>query len=119
MNPRKAHHIWIEQCEAAQTVRARFGLTAAFDYLVAEKLINFTSAASTHPDFARELPRFVSEVRRMFTPDEIAAQLAKIERAQAETDAEPFRESPTAATERGRQFALIKELLTVAALGTS
>jgi hypothetical protein len=125
MNPRKAHHIWIEQCEAAQTVRARFGLTAAFDYLVGEKLINFTSAASTHPDFARELPRFVSEVRRMFTPDEIAAQLAKIERAQAETDAEvldeddPFRESPIAVTERGRQFALIKELLTVAALGTS
>ena len=102
MTARKAHHIWIEQCEAAQTIKARFGLTAAFDYLVGEKLLNFASAASTHPEFARELPRFVSEVRRMFTPDEIAAHLAQIERAQAEKDVEvldeddPFRESPAA-----------------------
>jgi len=125
MNARKAHHIWIGQCEAAQTIKARFGLTAAFDYLVGEKLINFASAASTHPEFARELPRFVSEVRRMFTPEEIAAHLAQIERAQAEKDVEvvdeddPFRESPPAAMERGRRFALIKELLTATTLGTS
>ena len=88
MNARKAHHIWIEQCEAAQTIKAGFGLTAAFDYLVGEKLINFASAASTNPEFARELPRFVSEVRRMFTPDEIAAHFAQIERALAEKDVE-------------------------------
>jgi hypothetical protein len=125
MNARKAHHIWIEQCEAAKTIKARFGLTAAFDYLVGEKLINFASAASTHREFARELPRFVSEVRRMFTPDEIAAHLAQIERARAEKDVEvvdeddPFRESPAAAMERVRQFALIKELLTATTLGTS
>jgi hypothetical protein len=84
MNARNAHHIWIEQCEAAQTIKARFGLAAAFDYLVGEKLINFADAASTHPEFARELPRFVSKVRQMFTPDEIAAHLAQIERTQAE-----------------------------------
>src|SRR5271169_42621 len=97
MAQHKAHHIWIEQCEAAQTIKARFGLTAAFDYLVGEKLINFADAASTHPEFARELPRFVSEVRRMFTPDEIAAHLAQIERSQDERnvdvlEADPLRE---------------------------
>jgi hypothetical protein len=125
MNARKAHHIWIEQCEAAQTIKARFGLTVAFDYLVGEKLINFAAASAHSPEFARELPRFVSEVRRMFTRDEIAAHLAQIERARVEKDVEVvdeddlFRESPAAATERGRQFALIKELLTVATLGTS
>jgi DNA-binding SARP family transcriptional activator len=125
MSARKSHHIWIEQCEAAQTIKARFGLTSALDYLVGEKLINFASAASTHPEFARELPRFVSVVRRMFTPYEIAAHLEKFERVQAEKDLEvldeddPFGESPAAATERGRQFALIRELLTVATLGTS
>jgi hypothetical protein len=125
MNARKAHHIWIEQCDAAQTIKARFGLKAAFDYLVGEKLVNFVSAASGHPDFARELPRFVSELRRMFTPDEIGAQLAQIERAQSEQDADvldeddPLRESPDAGAERIRQFILIKELLTATALGTS
>jgi DNA-binding SARP family transcriptional activator len=125
MNVRKAHNIWIEQCEAAQTIKARFGLTAAFDYVVGEKLMNYASAASRHPDFARELPRFVSEVRRMFTPDEIGAHLAQIERAPNENDIDvleeddPLRESPAAAEERVRQFLLIKELLTATMLGTS
>ena len=125
MNVRKAHHVWIEQCGAAQAIKIRFGLAAAFDYLVGEKLINFASAASRHPDFARELPRFVSEVRRMFAPDEIGAHLGQIERAQNEKDIDvleeddPLRESPAAAAERIRQFMLIKELLTAATLGTS
>ena len=125
MNVRKAHNIWIEQCEAAQTIKARFGLTAAFDYVVGEKLMNYASAASRHPDFARELPRFVSEVRRMFTPDEIGAHLAQIERAPNENDIDvleeddPLRESPAEAEERVRQFLLIKELLTATMLGTS
>ena len=125
MNDRKAHQIWIEQCEAAQTIKARYGLTAAFQYLVGEKLLNFANAASRHPDFARELPRFVSEVRRMFTPDEIGAHLEQIERAQNEQNVDvldeddPLLESPAAAAERIRQFTLIKELLTATTLGTS
>ncbi len=125
MNVRRAHNIWIEQCVAAQTIKARYGLTAAFDYLVGEKLMSFASAASRHPDFARELPRFVSEVRRMFTPDEISAQLAQIERLQNESNVEvleeddPFREDPAASAERIQQFMLVKELLTASMLGTS
>ena len=124
MNVRKAHKIWIEQCDAAQTIKARFGLTAAFDYLVAEKLMSFASAASRYPDFARELPRFVSEVRRMFTPDEIGAQLAQIERSQDErtvdvSQADLLREDPAAVAECVQQFMLVKELLTAPMLGTS
>jgi len=127
MNVRKAHNIWIEQCEAAQTIKARFGLTAAFDYLVGEKLMSFASAASRHPDFARELPRFVSEVRRMFTPDEIGAQLAQIERSQNERSVDVLeeeedhllREGPDAVAECVQQFMLVKELLTAPMLGTS
>jgi hypothetical protein len=125
MNVRKAHKIWIEQCEAAQTIKARFGLTAAFDYLVGEKLMNFASAASRHPDFARELPRFVSEVRRMFTPDEIGAQLAQIERSQNERSVDVLeeddllRECPAAVAECVQQFMLVKELLTAPVLGIS
>src|SRR6516165_8433061 len=72
----KAHQVWIEQCEAAQTIRARFGLKAAFDYLVGERLLNFAETAINHANFAQELPRFVSEVRRMFKPEEIEAELA-------------------------------------------
>jgi hypothetical protein len=125
MNVRTAHKIWIEQCEAAQTIKARFGLTAAFDYLVGEKLMNFASAASRHPDFARELPRFVSEVRRMFTPDEIGTQLAQIERSQNERSVDVLEEDdllgegPVAVAERVQQFMLVKELLAAPMLGSS
>ena len=121
----KPHHIWMEQCEAARTIKSRFGVTAAFEYLVGEKLINFTQAAADHPDFARELPRFVSEVRCLFTADEIAIHLARLERTQneiatdvvadgdiIEEEEELFPESPAAAAERIRRFTLIKELLT-------
>ena len=124
MNVRKVHKIWIEQCDAAQTIKARFGLTAAFDYLVGEKLMSFASAASRHPDFARELPRSVSEVRRMFTPDEIGAQLAQIERSQDERNVDVLeedllREGRAAVAECVQQFMLVKELLTAPMLGTS
>ncbi len=121
------HQIWIEQCEAGRTIRERFGLQAAFDYAVGEKLMNFASAASEHPAFARELPRFVAEVRRMFSADEIRSHLARLEREQIardaenrETDEDEFQyESPARAAERIRQFATIKDLLTTETLGTS
>ena len=82
------------------SARPRYELKAAFDYLVGEKLLNFTEAASEHRAFAQELPRFVSEVRRMFTAEEIATQLARIESEQSEKDAaheedeDPLAESP-------------------------
>ena len=125
MNSSKAHKIWIEQCEATHTIRARFGLKAAFDYIVGEKLINFADAASRHRDFAQELPRFISEVRRMFTPAEIGAQLTRIEREQNQEEEDvldeddPFDENPASIAERARRFAMIKELLTATTLGTS
>ena len=126
MNIPKAQKIWIAECDAAQTIKARFGLTAAFDYLVGKKLMSFASAAFRHPDFARELPRFVSEMRRMFARDEIGAQLAQIERSQndgkvdvLEEEDDLLREGPATVAERVRQFILVKELLTAPMLGTS
>ena len=121
VEPRQLHEIWIEQCEAARTIKDRYGLKAAFDYLVGEKLLSFTEAASEHRAFAQELPRFVSEVRRMFTAEEIVAQLARIEREQSEKDAaqeedDPLAESPMREAARARQFAMIKELLTAPVL---
>ena len=84
MNTRKFHEIWIEQCDATHEIKLRYGVKAAFDYLVAEKLFNFVDAATSRPEFARELPRFVAYVRGLFTPQEIRTHLARIEREQRE-----------------------------------
>ena len=125
MSAGKAPEIWIEQCDAAQNIKQRYGTKAAFDYVIAEKLLNFANAASRHPEFARELPRFVSCVRRMFTRQEMQTHIARIEREQSEQDIDItedddlITENPVAAAERARQFAIIKELLTAPELGTS
>ena len=61
----------------------------------------------------------------MFTPHEIRTHIARVECEQHENNAaameddDPIRESPATAAERARQFATIKELLTVTELGTS
>ena len=125
MTERSWQHVWMDQCDAAEGIRLRFGLAEAFDYVVGEKLLNFAEAAARDPDFARELPRFVSRVRSMFTADEIRSHLARIECARREpvvTDVELDEldlEDPGLLKERHRQFDLVKELLTAPALGTS
>ena len=125
MSARKVHEIWIEQCDAARGIKLRYGVKAAFDYAVAEKLLNFASAAAQYPEFARELPQFVSEVRRVFTPQEILTHVARIERERSDNsididdDDELISISPGAAAARDQQFATIKELLTATELGTS
>jgi len=83
----KFHKIWVKQCVAAEHIKLRYGSKAAFDYIVAEKLFNFADAATAHPEFARELPRFVARVRGLFTAEEIRADLNRIELEQREYDA--------------------------------
>ena len=127
MSSGKHEEIWIEQCEAAQTIKLRYGVKAAFDYAVGEKLMTFAEAAGERTAFARELPRFVSEVRRMFSADELRLHLARLEREQSEQAAdlaelgedEILPESPDRTAARVRQFAILKELLTATTLGTS
>ena len=93
--------------------------------MVGEKLLNFAEAAEEHPEFARALPQFVSELRRMFTPEEIEEHLARVEnerlqRALEEMDVyDPELDDLSASAAEARRFELVKELLTAPALGTS
>ena len=79
MSMHNPHESWIEQCEAAESIRQRYGLKAAFDYVVAEKLLNFAFAVVQHPTFARELLQFVARVRRMFTSEQIRMHLSYLQ----------------------------------------
>ncbi len=128
MSNREFHKIWMEQCEAAQDIRVRYGSKAAFDYVVAEKLLMFAETAASRPEFARELPQFVARVRGLFTPEELKIHIARIEHermvgealtAEIGEEDDPFRETPEAAAERAQQFSTIRELLTAAQIGTS
>ncbi len=78
-------------------------------------------------EFARQLPMFVAEVRRMFTPEELRRHLAvlvpRVEAA-AKADAEPDEDnfemiSPRELAARLERLGLMKQLLEVTYLGTS
>ncbi len=62
------HKVWQEQREATRTIRDRFGVKSALDYLVGEKLLNLASEAERSLEFAAELPRFQAAVWDIFNP---------------------------------------------------
>ena len=84
MSDRRFQDVWIGQCEATVRIKDEHGVKSAFDYLVGEKLMTYAQAAVTRPEFARDLPRFVAEVRRLFSADEIRSQLARIDQEDRE-----------------------------------
>ena len=87
MAERRWHEIWIEQCEAADVIKLRYGVGSASDSVVGENLLNFAEAADHDPEFARALPGFVSRVRSMFTLQEMHEHLSRIECLEAGTRA--------------------------------
>lgn len=120
------HKIWIDQCEATEGIRERFGLEDALHYLIGEKLFSFVHAAEDDPDFAAELPAFVAEIRRLFSAKEIADFLDQLERSKflAPTDPEPelddldddlgdepFPQNPVMGAEALLRFSRIHQLL--------
>ena len=60
------HKIWIGQCESARGIKDEFGSQKALGYLVGEKLMNHVRAADDHPEFAEELPKFITEIHKIF-----------------------------------------------------
>ena len=66
MAEHKFQDIWKEQCAAARDFRVQSGSLSSLDYLIGKKLMTYADTAVTRPVFARELPRFVAEMREIF-----------------------------------------------------
>jgi hypothetical protein len=121
------HKIWIDQCEATEGIRDRFGLDDALHYLIGEKLFSFVHAAEDDADFAAELPAFVAEIQRIFSAAEITEFLDQLERMKFLAPAEPedddlddvddsdeeelWQPNPVLAAEELLRFARIRQLL--------
>lgn len=120
------HKIWIDQCNATEDIRDHFGLEAALDYLIGEKLITFLAASERDPWFAAEVPAFVTEVRRLFTAAEIREYLGHLERTKYlapldpyleiddlddEIEDEPWPENPVMGAEELLRFSRVRQLL--------
>jgi hypothetical protein len=70
--------IWVEQCRATRRIKRRFGAKSALDYLIREKLLAFAEEAEKRPEYAKELPRFLAQVWRIFNEYEIAGYVASL-----------------------------------------
>ncbi|MGD0790535.1 MAG: hypothetical protein ABR920_02085 [Terriglobales bacterium] len=117
------HKIWIEQCAATEDIRERFGLKNALDYLIGEKLLTFVTASEQDPDFAAELPAFVTAIRRLFAPGEIREYLDHLEQTKFlapaepeiddadEEEEEPWPANPVRGAEELLRFSRIRQLL--------
>jgi hypothetical protein len=127
MTGHRFQDVWKEQCEAARNVRDAHGVVSALDYLIGEKLLNYAEAAATRPEFARELPRFVAEVRNIFSAEEIRLYFDHLERmaaledehSSAEEDDDLFSETPEQRVAAQARLTQLKELLTSNILGTA
>ncbi len=128
MTTRRFQDVWIGQCAAAERIRDEHGVKDAFNYIVGEKLMTYAQTAAARPEFARELPRFVAEVRRLFSAEEIREHLARIEREDREAAEAASGEEiddidevarPEDVAAQLERFAALKELLTAEQLGTS
>jgi hypothetical protein len=62
-------------------IRTRFGVDAAIDYLVGEKLMAFACSGERHPEMLAELPAFAQRVHQLFTSVEIHAYFARADHA--------------------------------------
>jgi hypothetical protein len=121
----KFQDIWKEQRVAARSVRVQHGIVSALDYLIGEKLLTYAEMAVTRPEFARELPRFVAEVRDIFNGEEIRHYLDHLERMAAmedeqaiDEDDELFGDFPDRLAAKRARVSQLKELLTLTILGT-
>jgi hypothetical protein len=128
MAEHKFQDIWKQQCVAARSIRVQHGILSALDYLIGEKLLTYAETAVTRPEFARELPRFVAEVRDIFSREEIGHYLDHLERMAAiedeqvpkENDDDDFLgDSTDQLVAKRLRLAQLKELLTSTMLGTT
>ncbi len=92
--------------------------------------MQYAETAKRHPEFARDLARFVAAVRDIFSAEDILAYSQDFEKSMRaddraaalqsdDADEEGVRVTPAQRAERKRQFAVLKELLTAERLGTS
>jgi hypothetical protein len=96
------------------------------DYLIGEKLLTFLMASEEEAKFAKEIPAFVHEIRRLFTASEIRKYLDNLERIKFlapsdsavdidelddEIEEAPWPENPIKGAEELLRFSRARQLL--------
>ena len=70
--PPSPEEIIADWCDAARSVEGGFGIEKAMGYLIGEKFLNFLEGAETDRDWRQAIPTFVSEIKGIFEPWQLA-----------------------------------------------
>ena len=125
MAERYWQHVWVDECEAVNAIKARDGLEPSIDYALGEKLLAYIQRAAQRRDCPRELHRFVSRLTILRTSEETQTHLARIERDRPKQIPksvainEYHYEDAGVLPKSDRQSHLVMELLSAPLLGTS
>jgi hypothetical protein len=65
------------QADAARNILGDFGPEKAMGYLIGEKFLNFLEGAETDDEWRRAIPAFVTEIKAIFKPLQLAEFLYK------------------------------------------
>src|SRR5258708_33769690 len=113
--------MWIEEWDANEDIRDRFGTKNGLDYLSGEKLFTFVMASEQDSEFAAQLPAFVAAIQRLFSAAEIRAYLDHLERAkflappepeiEGGDEEEPWPANPVLGAAELLRFSRIRQLL--------
>ena len=71
---------WREQCDAARSIKEKFGSEKALGYLIGEKFLNYLRASDRVPELRDDLPRFVVEIRETFAIWQLREYLCGVRR---------------------------------------
>jgi len=93
-----------EQCAAAKRIKERFGVEAALEYVVGEKLFTVVGRAERDPESATALPRFAAKIKQVFTATALREYLDRLPR---NSRLRPPREH----AEDLRRYACVRQLL--------
>ena len=111
MTQKDFHKIWIDQCEAAEDIKERFGNGSAIRYLIGEKFLNFLEETDRQPEFAEELPKFVAKVKGMFQPLEIFELLDQLKNDEIFEDEDEDSEDDELKRDRAKETERIELIL--------
>jgi hypothetical protein len=63
------------KCDAARGILEDFGPEKAMGYLIGEKFLNFLEVAESNGEWRQAIPAFVTEIKEMFEPWQLAEYL--------------------------------------------
>ena len=77
---KQPHKQWIEQVEAAEGIRDKYGLDKALGYIIGEKFLKHLQHSEKDEEFKSEIEPFIQAIKDRFEPWELHQYFDSVQR---------------------------------------